>query len=92
MKKRIFFGVATVFFALATMFNINMVQSTSAGDVSLESIEIMAEAQGEAIGGDGYCYPGGYYDQSVSGYIHMCGDGCVIKWQGFKGQGSKTAC
>ena len=47
MKKKIFFGVATMFFAVATMFNMNIVQSSSAGDVSLESIMIMQKAQAE---------------------------------------------
>ena len=47
MKKKLFFGVATVFFAVATMFNMNMLQSSSAGDVSLEAIAVMAQAQSE---------------------------------------------
>jgi hypothetical protein len=33
------------FFAVATMFNMNMLQSSNAGDVSLESIAVMAQAQ-----------------------------------------------
>lgn len=44
MKKKIFFGVATLFFAVATMFNLSMLQGRSAGDVSLESIAVMAQA------------------------------------------------
>jgi len=47
MKKKIFFGVATMFFAVATMFNMNMVQGSSAADVSLENISVMARAQDE---------------------------------------------
>jgi hypothetical protein len=52
MKKKIIFAVATGLFALATVFNMNVLQSNSAGDVSLESIAVMAQAQdGESGGG-----------------------------------------
>ena len=47
MKKKIIFAVATGFFAVATVVNMNMLQGNSAGDVSLESIEVMALANGE---------------------------------------------
>lgn len=47
MKKKIIFATATGFFAVATMFNMNMVQSNSAGDISLESIAVMSQARGE---------------------------------------------
>jgi hypothetical protein len=42
MKKKIIFAVATGFFAVATVFNMNLSQGNIAGDVSLD-----------AIGGDG---------------------------------------
>ncbi|HTO14151.1 MAG TPA: hypothetical protein VLZ83_00135 [Edaphocola sp.] len=45
MKKKVIFAVATGLFALATVFNMNVLQSNSAGDVSLESIATMAQAQ-----------------------------------------------
>ncbi len=45
MKKKIIFAVATGLFALATVFNMNVLQSNNAGDVSLESIAVMAQAQ-----------------------------------------------
>src|SRR5690554_1452328 len=45
MKKKVIFAVATGLFALATVFNMNVLQSNSAGDVSLESIAVMAQAQ-----------------------------------------------
>lgn len=44
MKKKVIFAVATGLFALATVFNMNVLQSNSAGDVSLESIAVMAQA------------------------------------------------
>ncbi len=47
MKKKIIFAVATGFFAVATVFNMNMLQGNSAGDVSLDAIGVMAQAQSE---------------------------------------------
>jgi|SRR5690554_113533 len=44
MKKKIIFAIATGFFAVATVLNMNMLQANSAGDVSLESIAVMAQA------------------------------------------------
>jgi hypothetical protein len=69
MKKKIIFAVATGFFAVATVFNMNMLQGNIAGDVSLDAISIMAQAQSEIpetetsidclyCGGDGVS-PGG---------------------------------
>ena len=69
MKKKIIFAVATGFFAVATVFNMNLLQGNSAGDVSLDAISIMAQAQSEIpetettidclhCGGDGVS-PGG---------------------------------
>ena len=50
MKKKITLASATVLFAVATMFNMNMLQGNSVGDVSLESIALMAKASGEGDG------------------------------------------
>jgi len=47
MKKKIIFAVATGFFAAATVFNMNLLQGNSAGDVSLDAIGVMAQAQTE---------------------------------------------
>ncbi|TCO07334.1 hypothetical protein [Natronoflexus pectinivorans] len=47
MKKKIIFAIATVFFAVATVFNMNVLQGNSAGDVSLDAIAVMAQAWGE---------------------------------------------
>ena len=69
MKKKIIFAVATGFFAVATVFNMNLLQGNSAGDVSLDAIAVMAQAQSEIpetettidclyCGGDGVS-PGG---------------------------------
>jgi hypothetical protein len=72
MKRKIFFAIATGFFAVATVFNMNMVQGNSAGDVSLEAIALMARAFTEDPNQlDGYkysvekrcCDSGRWYDQ-----------------------------
>ena len=47
MKKNIIFAVATGLFAVATVFNMNVLQGNSAGDVSLDAIAVMAQAQAE---------------------------------------------
>ncbi|HTO16510.1 MAG TPA: hypothetical protein VLZ83_12115 [Edaphocola sp.] len=44
-KKKIIFAVATGLFALATVFNMSVLQSNNAGDVSLDAITVMAQAQ-----------------------------------------------
>lgn len=47
MKKKIIIASATVLFAVATMFNMNLLQGNSVGDVSLDDIAVMAQAQAE---------------------------------------------
>ena len=47
MKKKIIIASAIVLFAVATVFNMNLLQSNNAGDISLESIAVMAHAQRE---------------------------------------------
>jgi hypothetical protein len=48
MKKKLIFAIAIGFFAVATVFNMNMLQSNDAGDISLEGIAVMAQAQDES--------------------------------------------
>ncbi|ASB47935.1 hypothetical protein [Alkalitalea saponilacus] len=55
MKKKLIFAIATGFFAVATVVNMNMLQADSAGDVTLESIATMAQAQVEWGGSNGIC-------------------------------------
>ena len=47
MKKKIFIGGAALLFAAVTALNMNMLQSNKEGDVSLEAISVMAQAQTE---------------------------------------------
>ena len=48
MKKKIFLGGAALLFAAVTVFNMNMLQTNKAGDVSLEAIMIMQQAESES--------------------------------------------
>ncbi|HTO15831.1 MAG TPA: hypothetical protein VLZ83_08670 [Edaphocola sp.] len=75
MKKKVIFAVATGLFALATVFNMSVLQSNSAGDVSLESIAVMAQANGESSGNSATCYStyqdGNFLQGSTN--IFICG-------------------
>ena len=84
MKKKIVFAVATGFFAVATVFNMNLLQGNRVGDVSLESIEMMVNAHGELTNAAKIGY---YHIKCPDGtYILRCGGGtanCQASWQGF---------
>ena len=57
MKKKIIIASATVLFAVVNLFNMNLLQGNSLGDVSLDAIAVMAQAQAESGGGGKpYCY------------------------------------
>ena len=47
MKKKFFIGIAMSLFAVATVFNMNLSEQNEAGDVSLDAIEVMAQAEAE---------------------------------------------
>ena len=59
LKKKVIFGIAAGFFAVATVFNMNMLNENGAGDVSLDDVTTMAEAQAEG-GSSTPCYPYGW--------------------------------
>lgn len=48
--KKVIFTIATGIFALATIFNMNMAKSSIVEDVSLVSIVVLAQANGESSG------------------------------------------
>jgi hypothetical protein len=50
MKKKLFIGIAMSLFAVATVFNMNMLNENGAGDVSLDALAVMAQAQDEGGG------------------------------------------
>lgn len=54
MKKKVIFAFATGLFAVATVFNMNLLHVDSNGDVLLENVAIMAQARSESGGGGGY--------------------------------------
>ena len=56
MKKRIIIASASVLFAVASVLNVNMLQSGKAGDVSLDAIAVMAQATEEASVVTGWLY------------------------------------
>ena len=49
MKKKFFIGIAMSLFAVATVFNMNIAEQSNAGDVSLDAIEVMAQATASEI-------------------------------------------
>jgi len=53
MKKKSYIGIAMSLFAVATVFNMNMMNENGAGDVSLDVLTVMAQATGEGSGGSG---------------------------------------
>ncbi|HTO15417.1 MAG TPA: hypothetical protein VLZ83_06585 [Edaphocola sp.] len=89
MKKKVIFAVATGLFALAMVFNMNVLQSNSAGDVSLESITVMAQAGGESGGGYNICY---YESRVRTGYTYYNCSTCNTKIYDEKGKGSYSKC
>jgi hypothetical protein len=77
MKNKIIFAVATGFFAVATVFNMNLLQGNSAGDVSLDAIGVMAQAKSEIPNGTrcGTSYQGPY-----CGFVQLNGTTFQIFW------------
>ncbi len=54
MYKKILFGSIAILFAAASAFNIGLLQTKDAGDISLDAIAIMAQAHnGESESGGG---------------------------------------
>lgn len=94
MKKKLLFAVATGLFVVATIFNMNLLQVGSNGDVFLKSIAVMAQAQGESGGGGGYsctattsCGSGSTNYVSCTGVIE-----CKRNFSSVECDGRKTSC
>ena len=45
LKKKVIFGMIAGLFAVATVFNMSILNENGAGDVSLDDIAVMAQAQ-----------------------------------------------
>jgi len=59
MKNKLFLAFAAVLFAAITLFNVNLAQQESAGDITLAGVEMVAGAVDEDPGGGGLgfiCY------------------------------------
>lgn len=70
MKKKIIIASASVLFAVATMFNMNLLQANSAGDVSLDAISVMSQAEAESFGCNcDFTYPGLCYCYGFRPYV-----------------------
>ena len=76
MKKKIFFAIATGFFAVATVFNMNVLQGGGVGDISLDAIAVMAQAQNGENSSKGVStiliQDGGSSEPCINGVIHHC--------------------
>ena len=77
MKNKIIFAVATGFFAVATVFNMNLLQGNSAGDVSLDAIAVMAQAQSEI---PDWTNCGTSYQGPYCGFVELNGTRFQIFW------------
>jgi len=53
LNKKAIFGIAAGLFAVATVFNMSLLNDNGAGDVSLEAVALMAQAQWEGPWGNG---------------------------------------
>ncbi len=67
--KKILFGSIAILFAAASAFNIGLIQTKDAGDISLDAITIMAQAQSGEAGYDciipgATCYD--FYDGTIA--------------------------
>jgi hypothetical protein len=76
MKKRIIFAITTIFFAVVTIFNMEILQPNAAGDISLESISVMAQAQTED--GNGSCSGGRWQYVTASGIDYRCDGNALV--------------
>jgi hypothetical protein len=57
-KKKAIIGIAAGLFAVATVFNMSMLNEKNSSDVSLDAVSVMAEAQSESFGRSIACWKG----------------------------------
>jgi len=79
LNKKVIFGVVAGLFAVATVFNMGLLNDNGTGDVSLDDIAVMAEADPESGGYD--CYPWGWVCVQMS-------DGIPLYIQGMDNYGN----
>jgi len=85
--KKIIFGIVAGLFAVATVFNMSMLNDNGVGDVSLDAVEIMAQAEAEVSGSGkadtmAYCSSCGYSlcTACTTKYNHGCSvyENCTV--------------
>lgn len=59
INKKVIFGMVAGLFAVATVFNMSMLNDNGAGDVSLDAVAVMAQADGGS-GDSAPCCTNGY--------------------------------
>ncbi len=76
-------------FAVATVFNMNLLNENGAGDVSLDALAVMAQAQDESIGPTrGWENPFSY--ENLRGFESTSGDPCYAYTTSVTSGGSYT--
>jgi hypothetical protein len=88
MKNKIFIGIAICLVTAATVFNINLAEQNKAGNVSLDAIAVMAQAQSESPIGR-YCTEGIKYTGSPNAAVRC--SNCQLYF-GYIGIGAGGSC
>jgi hypothetical protein len=103
LKKKVIFGMIAGLFAVVTVFNMGMLDENGTGEVSLDAIALMAEAQNESNNGCSSptfeCTAGGPGSSSCSvtmdtvaggiTYSVTCNSPCYACCNGLPGGGAK---
>ncbi|WP_462319179.1 hypothetical protein [Marinilabilia sp.] len=94
LTKKVIFGMVAGLFAVATVFNMSMLNDNGAGDVSLDAIAVMAHADGES--GSGCTATANCYDRSrgniLTGTISCSGDECSVDYEEVTCDGVTHSC
>ena len=56
MKRKIILALTACLFAAGSIINMHLAQNDQNTDISLADISVMAQADGESGGDNGYCY------------------------------------
>jgi hypothetical protein len=88
MKKKIFIGMAALFFAAITFYNVQVTQQD--GDISLENVALMAQATGEIPPMGRFCTYGMQSTGDWNDVAVLCSN-CFPLF-GYKGYGDNGSC
>ncbi len=84
MKKKILLGAVASLFAVATVFNMGLLNFSSHSDATLEAITVMVEASGESYTNCINCKPVRIRCSNSGIITHRCelgGNGCDVGGQ-----------